>query len=50
MVDGRLEQQVTLPISSDAYLAPDSVFTVSITEASLQDLEGGNTLHVCCCV
>jgi G-protein coupled receptor 98 len=37
--DGRLELQVELPVSSDAYIAPGTLFTIAITEASLQDLE-----------
>ena len=37
---GRLEQQVQLPIFSNAYIAPGSVFNISITEVLLQGLEG----------
>lgn len=40
IVDGRSEQQVLLPISSGAYIAPGSIFTINITEATLQNLEG----------
>lgn len=40
IVDGRSEQQVVLPISSGAYIAPGSIFIINITEAELQNLEG----------
>ena len=40
IMDGQQEQQVRLPIASNAYIAPGSVFSITITEVSLQDLEG----------
>ena len=40
IADGQQEQQVRLPIASTAYIAPGSVFSISISEVSLQDLEG----------
>ena len=43
--DGRVQLQVELPVSPGAYIAPGSVFTISITDASLQDLEG--LLYIC---
>lgn len=45
IVDGRLEQQVVLPVVSDAYIAPGAVFNITITDATLQGIEG-----VCVCV
>ena len=47
MVSGQREQQVALPIASDAYLAPGSNFTIAISEAVLQDLEG---LYIVLCL
>ena len=38
--DGRNQLRVELPVSPGAYIAPGSVFTISITDAALQDLEG----------
>ena len=38
--DGRLELAVDLPVSPSACITPGSVFTISITDASLQGLEG----------
>ena len=40
IADGRLELQVELPVSPTAFIAPGSLFTISITSASLQGLEG----------
>ena len=40
IADGRLELQVELPVSPTACIAPGSLFTISITGASLQGLEG----------
>ena len=46
--DGRNQLRLELPVSPDAYIAPGSVFTISITDATLQDLEGLLSMSVCC--
>ena len=48
IADGQQEQQVRLPIASTAYIAPGSVFSITISEVSLQDLEGVYNLHAWC--
>ena len=45
--DGRNQLRVELPVSPDAYIAPGSVFTISITDAALQDLEGLLCMRLC---
>ena len=44
MPDGRLQQQVVLPVASGAYIAPGAVFNITVTDATLQGTEG-----VCVC-